>query len=150
MENNSTTWLLVADASKARIFSLHKALLFKEQTNAKNLLLVDQFSHAKSRMKSAELVTDRLGDFGTGTFVEATPPKLYEAERFAMELANQLDAGRKAKSFRDIILIAPPAFMGMLNKHLHNDTLKLVAQTIEKDYTQNNERELLHNLLNHL
>lgn len=150
MENNSNTWLLIADASKARIYSTHKARMFLEQNNPKNLLLIDQFSHAQSRMKSAELVTDRLGDFGTGTFVEATTPKLYEAERFAIELVNQLDVGRKAKSFRDIIIVAPPAFMGLLNKHMHNETLKLVTQKIEKDYTQNNERELLHNLLNHM
>jgi len=147
MENN-LTWLLVADASRAKLYAFHKAKLFKEQTNVKNLKLIGEYSHDASRKKTSELTTDRMGEFGSGSFIEATSPKLREAEQFAVELLEYLAKGRE--QFRDIIIIAPPAFMGIINNHLSHVINKLVTQRIEKDYTQYNEQELLTTLLQHL
>ncbi len=145
---NNITWLLVADASKARLYSMHKALFFKEQ-NSNHLELIGEFTHAESRMKGTELVSDRMGEFGSGSFVENTQPKEHEAEQFAHELLGKLNAGRKEGCFRDLIIVAPPAFMGLLHKHMPHEVHKLVSQKIEKDYTQQTVRELMHNLLSH-
>lgn len=145
---NSKTWLLIADASKARIYSLYKARIFQEQ-HPKHLELVGEYSHIESRKKDRDLTTDKLGEFGNGTFVEATHPKIHEAEQFALELLKYLEAGRKEGIYRDLIIVAPPAFMGMLQKHMHNEIHKLVSQRIEKDYTRHNEQELMQNLINH-
>lgn len=150
METNTITWLLIADASKAKIYSIHKARMFLEQTNPKNLKLIGQYSHQESRMKSAELVTDRMGEFGSGTFVEATLPKTHEAEKFALELINHISAGRRDNHFRDLIIVAPPTFMGILHKHMPHEIQKLISQKIEKDYTQSNDRELMQLLLTHM
>lgn len=146
---NSRTWLLVADASKARIYSMYKARVFQEK-NPKQLELVGVYTHDASRKKGSELETDKRGEFGAGTFVEATTPKMHEAEQFAHQLLDHLDTGRKEGSFRDLILVAPPTFMGLLNKLMPHEMQKLVSQTIEKDYTQKNERELMENLLHHI
>ena len=145
---NTKTWLLIADASKARIFSIHKARIFIEQ-NPNNLELVGQYTHEESRKKGCDLITDKMGEFGSGTFVEATPPKVHEAEIFALELIKYLETGRTENNFRDIIIVAPPPFMKLLNKHMHHTMHKLISQTIEKDYTQHNERELVKNLADH-
>lgn len=146
---NSRTWVLIADASKARIYSTYKARLF-QQKNPKDLKLEGNYIHNESRKKNSELESDKHGEFGSGTFVEATEPKTYEAEQFAHQLLNQLDIGRKEGSYRDLILVAPPSFMGILNKCMSHEMHKLVSQTIEKDYTQHNERELVENLLTFL
>ena len=147
MENNKT-WLLVADASKARIFSMHKARILIEQ-NPNNLELIGNYTHEASRKKGSDLITDKMGEFGSGTFVEATPPKTHEAEVFALELLKHLERGRMKQHFRDVIIVAPPPFMKLLNKHMPHTMHKLISQSIEKDYTQHNERELVKNLADH-
>lgn len=146
---NSTTWLLVCDASKARLYSMYKARLFIDP-DYKNLELLNKFSHDASRKKNHELETDRMGTFGAGTFVEATTPKDHEAEVFAHELLSRLECGRKDGTYRDLIIIAPPAFMGLLKKHMHQELKKITCKNIEKDYTQYNEKELVENLIQHL
>lgn len=150
MDNSSLTWLLVADASKARIYSMHTARVFKETPHAKELALISEFTHERSRKKGTELATDKMGEFGTGTFVESIPPKLHEAELFAHELLLHLENHRKEGNYRDLIIIAPPTFMGLLNKHMPKEVHKLVSHTIDKDYTQQSERELIQNLIIHL
>ena len=146
--NNSKTWLLIADASKARIYALYKARIFQEQ-NPKQLELIGEYSHLNSRKKGSELTSDKSGEFGSGTFVEATHPKVHEALQFAHELIQHIETGRKAGVFRDLIIVAPPAFMGMLQKELSHEIHKLVSQRIEKDYTQCNESELMQKLITH-
>jgi protein required for attachment to host cells len=148
MTNNSITWLLISDSSKARLYSLHKARIFNDQ-NPKELELIAEFAHEKSRMKGTELSSDKLGEFNSGTFVENTSPKSHEAEQFAHELLMHLDAARKEGRFRDLIIVAPPTFMGLLNKHMPHEIQKLVSQKIEKDYTQFNINELVQNLMVH-
>lgn len=144
---NSITWLLIADASKARIFSLHKARLFANPKSSDNFILIGEYTHDKSRLKKHELVTDRMGEFGSGTFVEATSPKIFEAEQFALELLSHLEINRH--HYRDLIFVAPPTFMGLLCKHIPRELQKLITQQIEKDYTQQNKNDLLASLLTH-
>jgi protein required for attachment to host cells len=145
---NTITWLLIADASKARIFSLHKARFIQDQ-KPDNLHLIGEYSHNQSRQKGSDLVTDRMGMYGSGNFSESTPPKVHEAEVFAHQLMEHLDNGRKDGVYRDLILIAPPAFMGILHKSMPHGIQKLVSQNIEKDYTQSQGHELARNLISH-
>src|SRR5579871_86191 len=125
MLNGKSTWLLVADASKARIFSMHKALIF-QQPNPANLKLIGEYSHEKSRLKGIDLETDRMGLYGSVTFEEPTSPKFHEAEQFAHELLGLLETGRVSNNYRDLILVAPPSFMGILNKHMPHEMHKVV------------------------
>lgn len=142
------TWLLVADASKARIYTLCKARIFQEQ-HPKHLELIGHYDHANSRKKISDLVADKLGEFGAGTFAETTSPKVQEAEQFAHELLRHIEVGRADKSFHDLIIVAPASFMGLLHKHMPSNLHKLISQQIEKDYTQHNESDLLEHLLQH-
>lgn len=148
MAENHKTWLLVADASKAKIYSIRKARLFTSN-DPKELQLLSQHTHADSRKKGIELNTDRMGEFGHGGFDDQTPPKLREAEHFACEILHHIENGIKENHFRDLVIVAPPHFMGLLNKCMSHTVQKLVSQTIEKDYTQQNERDLMASLLAH-
>ncbi|ABX77944.1 host attachment protein [Coxiella burnetii] len=92
------SWIVVANASKAKIFAVNK---IKFLTGKHNLELIKEYTHPESRMRDVEIASDRLGHFhaksrGSGSFVEQTNPKKYEAESFAREVVNDLESGRMA------------------------------------------------------
>ena len=153
MANHSNTWVVVADASKASIYSMHKARFLIDE-NPNNLTLVSTHTHHESRQKTSDLVSDKMGEYGSqsgrNSLIEMTVPKLREAEIFAHELLEQLEMGRTGNHYRDLIIIAPPAFLGLLNKGMTQNLQKLIIQTIEKNYTNDSIRVLAQNLMQHL
>lgn len=146
---NSLSWILVADASRARIYSVHKAHLFQKHDEHHPLTLVRTFTHVASQEKDTELMTDNLGRFDRSVFIEQTDPKWHEAEVFAHELLHYLEANRTNKSYRDIILVSPPGFMGLINQLMPHELEKCINQRIEKDYTKLDEPILLTHLMTH-
>jgi|SRR6185312_7102155 len=140
---DNLTWVIIADSSKARVFAAYKAKLLNSSPDVHDLIPVSEHHHHNSRKKDSQLTTDKLGDFGKGTFVEATDPKQHEAELFSHQLAQILLKGHNQHRYRDIILVAPPTFMGLLNKNLTHEIDKLVSLRIEKDYTQAPSKELV-------
>lgn len=130
-----TAWILVANASTAKLFANHGP--------KKGLQLVKELSHPESRQKNADLVTDRAGFVqGGGSGQPATEPKQHEAQSFAQELAQELQNGRTGKQVSRIILVAPPAFLGLLNAQLDGPTAQIVSDRFEKDYTKASDKEL--------
>ena len=133
-----TTWILVANASKAKLFA--------NQGPKKGLRLLKELTHPESRQKNAELVTDRAGHMqasdGHSARQPQTEPKHNEARSFAQELARELSNGRTTNQFNRVILVAPPSFMGLLNGLLDSPTSQIVSDRFEKDYTKANEKEL--------
>jgi protein required for attachment to host cells len=137
------TWILVANASLCR--------LYENLGPKKGLKLVKELIHPQSRQKNAELVTDRPGSMavngsGGGAKQPQTLPKQHEAKVFAQEIAQELYKGRSTNAFRRAILIAPPAFMGILNAVLDGPTAQLVSDRFEKDYTKTPEPVLAQRL----
>jgi len=133
------TWILVANASSATVYA--------SAGPRQALTRIKAMSHPQSRMKNADLVSDRAGHMqssgdGHGSRQPHTEPKQNEAEHFARELAQELEHGRNAKLFEHVILVAPPAFLGLINEKLDAQTAQLVSQRYEKDYTQLNDKEL--------
>lgn len=147
MEN---TWVLVANGSEARVFDLSK--------RSEGLRLVSEHLHPASRMKGDKLASDRPGIYkddsssmSTGSsYDEPISPKEYEIDRFAHELAGELNSGRTANKYGKLAIVAPPNFRGLLNKHMNEQVKKLVSHQIDKDYTKVNERELMSQLEPHL
>jgi len=145
---NNITWILVADAANARIFSTHKASLFNG--DGKTLTLVDTYEHSASRKLDSELVSDKQGRFGHATFSERTDPHKHEEDVFALELAKHLIKAHAENEYQELIFIAPPTFMGMLNKHITSQLNKIVSLKVEKNYTQCNAHEITERLQEHL
>jgi protein required for attachment to host cells len=141
----ANTWLIVANASQAT--------LYETESKPKTLKLLKEFLHPASRAKGSELASDRPGHFqaeargmeGTthGSFNEPIDPKSYEQERFAIELAGELEAGRTANSYKNLIIVASPHFHGLLNKHLNEHVAGMVSRHVEKDYTAETAEGLL-------
>ncbi|MFT6985693.1 MAG: protein required for attachment to host cells [Psychromonas sp.] len=134
----SKTLIMVANASAARVFNY----LPREDFS-----LLNEFSHQQARQKGGDLVSDRLGHSeakggGHGVFVPASNPKDNEAERFAHELADWLENERTHNRCAQVMLVAEPRFLGLLNKALNRQTAKLVYQSVNKDYSKVPQREL--------
>lgn len=141
----NNTWVLVANGSEARIYTTEKSI--------KTLTLINEFDHPQSRQKGTELTSDRSGQFngetiGTahGAFYEATDPKSYEMERFAMELADKLNDGRNRHQYKNLIIVSSPRFHGLLNKQINPQVSKMVGRHVEKDFTSFTAKELLKKL----
>jgi len=135
----STTWILVANAARARLY---------ENTGiGKGLKLLSEFLHPESRMKGSELISDRaayvqgVGN-GHASRQTATDPKQNEAEHFALEIARSLEHGRGQNRYERLILVVGSPFLGTLKARLSAKVLGLMSDTLDKDYTSVTEREI--------
>lgn len=135
----STTWILVANASRARLF---------ENTGInKGLKLVSEFEHPASRMKASDLVTDRPGHMprsgnSQGAAQPPTDPKQNEAEHFAKDIANTLEMGRGQNGYERLIVAAAAPFLGVLKGHLSEGVTSLMSDSVNKDLTAVPAQEL--------
>ena len=136
----TTTWILIANSSTARLFTAPKAKLFNGDLDLEQ---VDSFDHPESRYKTADLTTDISRH---NNFVESSDPKAQESERFARELADELESGRVNNCFDELVIAAPPQFHGLIKKHMNSTISKLVFSSIEKDYTKTEPKQLAKHL----
>ncbi len=131
----SITWIMVANASHAK--------LFRNDGPKKGLQLIKELLHPESREKASELVSDRIGNFaGSGSYAQATEPKEVEAERFAAEIAHELEHGRVNNDYEKLILVTSSHFMGLLNNRLTQQVRNKISESINKDYTSLPVKEL--------
>ncbi|NOR72657.1 MAG: host attachment protein [Mariprofundaceae bacterium] len=126
-----TTWVLVADKSHAKLYTM------KGRVGA--LTLEQDWDHEASRKHEQELTSDlpgrafdRMGDarHAMGQQVE---PKDHEAELFAHQLIAEMDRGRVANAFNHLSLVAPPEFLGLLRKQCSSALGQLVSDTVDKN-----------------
>lgn len=139
----SVTWVLVANASAASLY-------INEGPN-KGLRKLREFAHAESRAKLSDLLADQPGHGRKGTvrraaYEPASGPKSIEADRFASELKDALETGRKARHYQRLILVAAPQFMGRLKRRFGVPLQRLLTDSFEKDYTKEDPRSLTRKL----
>ena len=60
-------------------------------------------------------------------------PKENEAIKFAIEIANRLNAARARGEFDRLGLVAAPAFLGLLRERLSPETRAIVEFEVDKD-----------------
>jgi len=138
-----TTWIVVGNASEACIYA--------KRNPSKELEFVLELKHPESHEKGINLVSDRPGHYqskgaGHGALVESSNPKENEAKRFARQLAEKLEKGRRVNKYQRLLLLAPPQFHGLLNKQLSKQALDLVTNHVNKDYTKCTKKELISHL----
>lgn len=135
-----TTWVVAANAGRARIFAdAPKASAFEE---------VNDMVNEAVRMRTAELETDRLGPTSAGKSIHntggATPNKTYEpaqtpaeheTERFARSIIGFLEQGHQRGEFAELALCASPQFLGVPRGLLKAPLKSLVSVELNKDYT---------------
>jgi len=137
----SITWIMVANASQAKLFANHGP--------NKGLDLLRELAHPESREKAANLVSDRTGNFaGSGSYAQPTDPKQHEAERFALQIAHELEHGRTQNAYERLVLVASAPFLGLLNSRLSQQVQHKISDSINKDYTHLPVKELTGHLAN--
>lgn len=128
------TWILVADRARARLFSLDKG--------AAHIKEIEDFVNVAARTTGHEQgdappprVHDRMGE-GRHVIEAHTPPREKSARQFAAMLASVLEHAHAERRCHDLVLIAPPGFLGMLNTALGADLRAAVVLTIAKTLTR--------------
>lgn len=124
------TWVLVADSSRARIFSKEGRGPLREEAG---------FIHPEARLHDQELTSDLPGSASSGIggerhgVGERVPPKRHEAITFSKQVAGHLEAARNQGRFHKLLVVAPPAFLGMLREQFSQALSVLVSKEINKN-----------------
>ncbi|WP_308389502.1 host attachment protein [Acidithiobacillus sp. AMEEHan] len=136
------TWILVANASTAKLYQRHTSLQTPEYLRG--------WSHEDSRKHAEELIADSAAgrsqqSFGHGARPAIDPkgsPKENEKRDFAAELGSYLNEERKQGGFEALILVASPEFLGLLRETLDGPSQASLTLSVAKDYTHASAEEL--------
>ena len=136
-----TTWVVIADAARARVF--------ERSGPSGSLAEIVDLTHPASRSKGSELGRDRPGHVevrrqgpGNASFDPHTDPQAREHDRFAREVAQVLDEAIGQGRCKRLVLVASDPFLGRVRGHLGPQTLAAVRQTVAHDYCLLGVREL--------
>lgn len=127
-----TEWILVADASEARLL---------QQEHGGPLRQLQAFRHPESRRHSSELGADqrgraaRDGRSGAVAFAPRVEPHRKEHLRFARELAEALEEGCRQERCAAVRVFAASPFLGELKSVLGDATLARLAGAHDADLT---------------
>ncbi|MCB1724086.1 MAG: host attachment protein [Gammaproteobacteria bacterium] len=128
----STTWIVVADACRARIFSADKP--------SGPLCELETLSNPQARLHEGDLVSDRGGrdtsaNGGSHGLGNGNSVKQENENRFAGEVCEHLERGRMKHAFAKLYVMGAPHFLGLMRKHLSSGLRGLVSEEIAKDLT---------------
>jgi len=128
-----TQWIVVANASLARVF--------KREPPVGPLLAVSTMEHPESRAKGSPLADDRPGheasDFSAGgnRFEPRSDPRRKEHRRFAHEIAERLDEALAHGEFGSLALFASDPFLGELKGALSEAVAHRLQVARDSDFT---------------
>jgi protein required for attachment to host cells len=138
------TYIVAADAGRARIFSVSRQS--GELTEIADLL------DPEVRVQDHDSLSDRRGHASHGPAPGATgighsfePRQSHEehaALAFARQVCEALDKARLAGEMKRLYLIAAPAFLGLLRKHMGGATQACVVQELASDLTRRHAADI--------
>lgn len=142
-----STWILVADNTRARIFTA--------ETPSSPIEELKDLTHMESRLHDRDLTSDLPGkiksEFGAGHALEQpTDPKKHEADNFAHYLAQHLEDAHNTKTFEQLLIIAEPSFLGLLRNNLPEQVKKQVCFELDKNITTLSAAEIRKHLPDYL
>ena len=130
----ANTWIIAADASRARVLQV---------AGPQRLVEVDNLLNPDGRLEDREINTDARGRFSGGhTGEDDVGAAEHRTELFAKRLGDYLDKSRTEHRYDELVLVAPPKFLGTLRKELDKEVAKLVTDELPKDLSWFNAREL--------
>jgi protein required for attachment to host cells len=138
------TWVLVAESSRAKLYTVNGRLA--------PITEIEALVHPESRMHEGDLVSDSAGSdggsVGQGRHVidSRNTARDHESLEFARTLASRLDSARNNGDFDNLVLIAPPEFLGHLRGNLSKEVLSMVSRQVDKNLVQK-PAEVLRNYL---
>ena len=134
---STATWVLIADAKGARIFSF---LERNGQWTLHDTLKGDGTSRPDQTTDFGPKASIHKGALhGHGEIVA----KETQERRFAHTLAHVLERGHGTKAFAKLVLVAPPKLLGDLRENLSRGLQAAVVSELPKDYTHSGVEELM-------
>lgn len=136
----ANVWVLVAENSRAK--------LFEHDFARSPLQEVQGFTHSASRLHDQDLTSDLPGrsfdskGAGRHAMEQYTEPKVIEAQAFAKTLVEYLENSRNHQKFEKLVIMAPPAFLGMLRKEMSEPLSALVAAEVDKNLVKHDAEEI--------
>ncbi|MGZ4956345.1 host attachment protein [Methylobacter sp.] len=126
------TWILVADNTRARIFTA--------DTPSSPLEEIEDLSHTEGRLHDREITSDLPGRIKSSNavghaFEQPTDPKKHESDNFAHRITEYLENAHNTNRFEQLLIIAPPSFLGLLRNHLPEQIKKRVRLELDKELT---------------
>ncbi|NQW10163.1 MAG: host attachment protein [Alphaproteobacteria bacterium] len=143
------TWVVVADAARSRVF--------ETTDNGKSLAAVLDQDLVTDHRPSHDIDADRPGrtfdSDGAGRHAKEpkTDPHRHAKQVFAHEIARLLKHEKDtAGRYDQLVIVAPPSFLGDLRDCLSPTVKSCVTHEIAKDLTKLPERELAATIHGHL
>jgi protein required for attachment to host cells len=127
------TWTLVADRTRARLFSSARA--------AEPLVELRDFLNPDGRELAQELVTDRASRMpgmvgrARGALEARTSPEDHAADVFARGICATIERGLMDRNCNRLVLIAAPEFLGRLHGCASKRVLDAIAFELGKNLT---------------
>jgi protein required for attachment to host cells len=119
----TTVWIVAADASRARVLQV---------ASRERLVEIENLPNPEGRAHERDLQADGEprfnGQGGVGTF--------------ARRVGDYLEKARADHRYDELVVIAPPKFLGALRKEMGKEVEKLVAQEVSKDLSGLSKHEL--------
>jgi protein required for attachment to host cells len=135
-----TTWILVADSSRARCFAA-------EHPNSPLDELSDSI-YPQARLHDAALTTDTdnrgRSPKGHGSHGAGDHPPIKEElrEAFAGSLCQQLERQHRRGAFQKLYMVAPPTFLGVLRRTRGQELDQVLAGELAKDVCHRTPAEI--------
>jgi protein required for attachment to host cells len=134
MPRRHTTWIIIADGSRARILAPREEELGFD--------IVSETTSAEAHVPSREIWADRPGhiqESGNSARHSIEPRHDPHEDRkvaFIREVASQLNVAAKEKRFDSLILFAPPRSMAELRERLDEGVRRKIKAAAPKDLTK--------------
>lgn len=128
----ATTWVLVADMARARLFEL--------AADAQALLEIacldnpDAYLHASARDRLPR--TGESANPARHAIEPRTTPLEKSVDRFARDVCDELANGRAKRRYDRLVVVAPPRFRGALHRHLDKSLQSCIDAEISRNLTK--------------
>ncbi|MET0341455.1 MAG: host attachment protein [Polyangiales bacterium] len=124
---------------------------FENRGPGKGLIQLSSVDFEDGRRHTGELSADRSGRRGAqGAHEPEQDPKTHAIEYFAKELARDLGRALREGAFTQLVLVAPPRFLGLLRAELDVLLQRAVIATVPKALPRATTAELCAQLAPHL
>jgi protein required for attachment to host cells len=139
-----TTWIIVADASRARIF--------ETPNSGREINEIMDLVNPAAREPTRDIQSDAHGRFhakgGASTNISHSIERNqdaveHEVELFAKRLSAYVDKARSEVRYDQLCLVAPPKFLGLLRGNLAKESQKLLKREIPKDLSKSDASTVL-------
>lgn len=129
-----TTWILVADSSRARIFA--------KDRDEERYQEIEDFANPVGHEDDSDVMRNQLGRFRgrndanqAHTATPETDPVEHRIDQFSKSLGDYLDKACLEKRYESLRVIAPPRFLGHIRDHLGEHARQHLEEEIAKDFS---------------